>query len=622
MSAPPSDAPRAALPPEGTVAALGAALRQFWSLAGPYWRSASRGRARLVTAALVLATLANALLQLRMNLWLGNFFNSVEAHAVASIRHDIFVFLALAAGMMVTAAALIYLKAALQVGWRAWITSHLIGHWLEHGHSFLLRYKGEEYDNPDYRIGEDVRMVTEAAVDFFGGLINSTLLLVIFVGTLWVLSGTVVVPVGGTALAIPGYLVVAAFVYAALSTTLTHLLGYPLVKLSEQQHAREGDFRFNLVRIRENAEGAALLHGEAVERATLRRVFGAVVNAFMAAMRRVTRLTLATTGFSVMTPVLPLLIAVPQYLASQISLGELMQISQAFVQVQVALGFFVDNYARLADWLAGINRVVRLDAACRELDERPHGGSPRIGRRRSRDGVLRLSDVGVATPDGDVIIEGATAAIQPGESVLVTGDVGIGKTTLFRALAGLWPWGSGTIEVPDERAMMFMPHRPYLPSGTLRTALAYPHAADEFEDKAVREAMARCGFDGLTEKLDVEARWDQLLSEAEQQRLAFVRLLLQRPAWVIMDEALSELDEQSVAALMSAFRCELAGAAVLRMATHSTLPALHDRVLVLTRSHGPAHLVKAPSGPVLPPTSSMPPPRVAAVAPAVQANQV
>ncbi len=587
-----------ATPPDGTVAALTTALHQFWTLAGAYWRSGERRRAWIVTAALVAATLCNALLQLRMNLWLGSFFNSIEAHAVAVIRHDIFVFLALAAGLMTTAATLIYLKAALQVGWRAWIASSLIDRWLDHGHSFLLRFKGDEYDNPDHRIGEDVRMVTEAAVDFSAGLVNSVLLLVIFVGTLWVLSGTVPISAGGMTVALPGYLVFAAVAYAAASTLLTHLLGHPLVKRSERRHAREGDFRFNLVRIRENAEGAALLHGEAVERATLRRVFDRLVVAFQSEMRMVTRMTLATTWFTVMSPVLPLLIAAPQYLNSQITLGELMQISQAFVQVQVALGFFVDNYARLSDWLAGINRIVRLEAACRELDAVSHDGRTRIDRRPSADGVLRLTNVSVATPAGDIVIDGATAVVQPGERVLVTGDVGIGKTTLFRALAGLWPWGKGIIEVPDESRMMFMPHRPYLPAGTLRTALAYPHAADEFDEATLREAMARCGFDGLTEKLDVEARWDQILSDAEQQRLAFVRLLLQRPAWVVMDEALSELDEAAVVALMSAFRNELAGTALLRMATRSVFADFHDRVLLLTRSHGSTHLVKAVPAPV------------------------
>ncbi|MBV8537451.1 MAG: ABC transporter ATP-binding protein/permease [Alphaproteobacteria bacterium] len=575
---------------EGTVAALAAALRQFWRIAGAYWQSAQRRRAWTVTAALVLATLANALLQLRLNLWLGSFFNSIEAHALAEIRRDIFIFLALAAGLMVTAASLIYLKASLQIGWRSWIASNLIDRWLERGHSFLLRFGSVAYDNPDHRIGEDVRMVTEAAVDFSAGLINSTLLLVIFMGTLWVLSGTITVSFGETTAALPGYLVVAAIAYAAASTGLAHLMGHPLVKRSERRHAREGDFRFTLVRVRENAEGVALAHGEAVERATLRDVFGRLVEAFLAEMRMVSRLTLATTGFTVMSPVIPLLIAAPQYLAGSIGLGELMQISQAFVQVQVALGFFVDNYARLSDWLAGINRIVRLDAACRALDATPPGGRTHIDRHRGTNGVLRLKNLRVATPAGDLVIDRADAVVHPGEKVLVTGDVGIGKTTLFRALAGLWPWGGGVVEVPDESSIMFMPHRPYLPSGTLRTAIAYPHASSEFDDAAIRAAMTRCGFDGLTEKLDVDARWDQILSDAEQQRLSFVRLLLQRPAWAIMDEALSELDDTMVAILMSTFRNELQGTALLSIATRNVLPGFHDRVLVLSRLHGSTRL--------------------------------
>jgi vitamin B12/bleomycin/antimicrobial peptide transport system ATP-binding/permease protein len=583
----------AATPTTESVAALGAALRGFWRLAGPYWHGTGRRRAWGLTLALGAATLSNALLQLRLNVWLGDFFNAIDSHARGAVISGVLIFVLLAVGLMSVGAILIWLKAAMQIGWRTWMTDHLVDRWLEHGHGFLIRLKGDEYDNPDHRIAEDVRMVAEAAVDFAAGLMNSCLLLVIFIGALWALSGTITIGWGKTGMPVPGYLVFAAIGYAAVSTTITHLLGHPLIKLSEARHAREGDFRFTLVRVRENAEGIALLHGQAVERSGLRRVFGRLVDAFRAQMRLESRLTLATTCFTVVNPVLPLLIASPQYLSGDITLGNLMQISQAFVQVQVALGFFVDNYARLSDWMAGINRIVRLDEACAEHDAATVQAG-RIERRTTGDHVLRFVGLSVSSPEGEIVIDGATTVVAAGERVLISGNVGIGKTTLFRAIAGLWPWGKGAIELPEHGQTMFMPHRPYVPSGTLRTALTYPGRSDDFADATVVAALERCGLERLKGKLDVEARWDQMLSEAEQQRLAFARLVLHRPAWVVMDEATSELDEAAEAELMGLFGSELAGTTLVTLAQRSSLRRFHDRMLALTQVSGTTHLVKAP----------------------------
>jgi len=595
-----SNTPRAVAPTQaddGTIGTVIGALRDFWHLAGPYWRSSGRGYAVLLTIALGIATLANALLQLGVNTWFGGFFNAIDAHDSRSVLHYVFVFIALAAGLMVVAATQIRIKASLQIGWRQWITDRLVNHWLEHGHNFMLSFRADEYDNPDHRIGEDVRMVTEAAVDFAAGLINSALLLLIFIGALWSLSGLVHLPLGPVSIPIPGYLVAAAILYAAISTILTHWLGKPLVRLSEERHAREGDFRFSLVRVRENAEGAALLRGETVERAGLQRVFDHLIRAFQAQMNLETKLTLATTCFTVANPVVPLLIAAPQFLAGNISLGELMQISQAFVQVQLALGFFVDNYMRLSDWMAGINRIVRLDLACAAHDIDKDDGSSRIEIKEGPDDVLRLVDLTLASADGDVMIDGATVAIVAGEKVLVQGDVGVGKTTLFRALAGLWPWGSGRIETPPYRQMMFVSHRPYVPTGSLKAALAYPKAADDIADSAAREALARCGLGRFADKLGTDARWDQVLAEAEQQRLAFARLLLHRPRWVVMDEATSELDPAAEADLMAIFRAELAGTTVITIAQRESLKSFHDRTLTLVLTAYGAHLVKAGATP-------------------------
>lgn len=574
-------------------------LGAFWLVAGPYWRSESGRSAWLMCIALAVATLGHALLQLRLNLWLGDFFNALDAHAGARIMKDLAVFVALALGLMATAAAEIYFKMGIQAGWRRWITQQLVGRWLDHGHAYALRFADGEYDNPDYRIAEDVRLVTEATIDFAAGLLKSALLLVMFLGVLWNLSAAAT-PEGLAV--VPGYLVVVSILYALLTTGLTHLFGRRLVRLSEELHAREGDFRYNLVRVRDNAEGIALSRGEQDERWSLAQIFDRLIASWRRLVGLQTRLAWLTSGFAVATPVIPLLVAAPQYIAGAITLGGLIQASQAFVQVQLALGFVVDNYARISDWLAGIHRIVQFDAVIGDIER----GMSEPGERHievvpSADSRLRFIDLNVDSRDGTGVIDNATTAIQPGERVLIAGDSGVGKTTLFRAMAGLWPWGSGRIEMPQAR-VMFIPHRPYLPPGSLRAVLAYPDPPDRFGDAELLAALGRCGLDHYGDKLDCVANWHEAMAEGEQQRIAFARLLLQRPAWVLMDEATSDLDDAAEADLMSLFSRELSGTTLISIGQRKTLAAYHDRTLTLTASEEGAHLTKEP--PRLPPPPS------------------
>ncbi len=581
------NAPRPSPSVDGRPAASRAALTDFWYFARLYWR-AERRRAWGFSLALGATTLAHALLQLRLNIWFGDFFNALDLRAGGAILGHLAIFTLLVLGLMAAAAAQIYLKMALQIGWRRWITHRLIGRWLHHDHSYVLRFKGNGFDNPDYRIAEDVRLVTEGAVDFATGLLNSALLLVIFLGVLWNLSAVAGFAIGDFEFAVPGYLVLVAVAYAAMTTTLTHLLGQPLVKVSEDLHAREGDFRYDLVRLRDSAEGVAFLRGEADERRHLDRLFGRLAGTWRLLMRLQTRLTWATAGFTVITPVVPLLIGASFYLEGRMTLGELIQASQAFVQVQLALGFFVDNYARLSDWFAGIHRIVRLSVGLVEIERVPR----RITTKLGAQGTLRLDHLDVDNPDGTLVIDGATAVVRQGERVLVTGESGIGKTMLFRALAGLWPWGSGTIELPPDAHVLFVPHHPYAPPGSLRAVLAYPERPERYDNATLTAALRRCGLHRIVEQLDVEARWDQALSDGEQQRLAFARLLLHKPDWVVMDEATSELEESTEAELMALFENELDGTTLVSLSERASLRPVHGRTLTLVRGETAANLVE------------------------------
>jgi putative ATP-binding cassette transporter len=571
------------------------AFRQLWEAAGPYWWSRDARPAWLAGAGLVMVTLGHAFIQLHLNLWLGDFFNALDAHAGAHLWRDLGVFVLLALGLMATAAAQIHLKMSLQAGWRAWLTERLIGRWLDHGHAYVLRFRDAEYDNPDYRIAEDVRMVIEATIDFAVGLVNSALLLVLFLGILWRLSEGAA---GDSVIAVPGYLVFAALVYALLTTGLTHLFGQRLVAFSGDLHAREGDFRYNLVRVRDNAEGIALSRGEADERRGLGQIFKRLIEAWRRLVGLQTRLAWLTSGFAVATPVVPLLIAAPQYIGGTITLGGLMQASQAFIQVQLALGFVVDNYSRISDWVSGIHRIFQFDSAIAEIERNTiDPGEQHIVVKPSSDGHLRFADLTVDSPDGTVVIDSATSAIAPGERVLVVGQSGVGKTTLFRAIAGLWPWGSGTIEVPASDQIMFMPHRAYLPPGPLRAVVAYPRPAHQFDDAALRAALERTGLGHYVDRLDSDSRWQDVMTEEEQQRLAFARLLLQRPSWVLMDEATSELDDGAEADLMSLFTKELSRTTLISIGQRKSLAAYHGKTLTLTASETGSRLVRGGSRP-------------------------
>lgn len=578
------------MPAPSPSAGDASALVSFFAASRGYWLGSRAPTAWLLASGLLAVTLGHALLQLRLNLWLGDFFNALDVHAGGRLWHDIAIFVMLAVGLMVTAASQIWLKARLQSNWRGWLTLRLLGHWLNHGHAYLLRFQDREYDNPDYRIAEDVRLAVESAVDFATGLVNSALVLVMFLDVLWAISRT---EISASPFYVPGYLAITAVVYGLSSGLLTHAFGRRLVPLSEKLHIAEGNFRYNLVRVRDDAEKIALSRGEPDERRVLEHILDQLLLAWRRLVSLQTRVAFLSSGFTVAAPVVPLLVAAPQYLAGAISLGSLIQASQAFVQVQTALGFFSDNYARISDSLASMRRITTFERGIAEIEQSiardPNGF---INVTRSQDGALRFIQLNIATPEGTAVIADASNAIHPGERVLLVGESGAGKTTLFRAIARLWPWGSGTIELPGDQRMVFVARQPYVPSGSLRTALAYPEPADNFSTSAMIGALRRCGLEPYVGRLDEDARWSDIMSEADQQRFSFARLLLQQPGWVFMDEATSELDAEAEAGLMSIFEKELAGRTVVSTGQHASLTSFYNRSILLEVSKTGAHFVK------------------------------
>ncbi|MFC7737285.1 ABC transporter ATP-binding protein/permease [Roseomonas sp. GCM10028921] len=568
-------------------------VRRFWRLARGYYTGDQKRTAWLLTAGVIGLTLLQIGIQVRFNLWNRDFFNALEARDRGAFFGQMGTFLLLTTGSMVVAVFQLYVRQLLQLRWREWLVFRLQNRWLSRSRHYQMNFLPGSADNPDQRISENTRWATAMAIDMAVGLFQSAVMLISFVGILWTLSGSLLVSFGSNEFEIPGYMVFAALIYAVIGSVLTYFIGRPMVEINIRRNEAESDHRFALIRIRENSEGVALIRGEADEDRGLRRSFGHVVNVMKDLMRTERRLMWLTSAYGMIAGVFPILVASPRYFAGAITLGVLMQIGSAFGEVTRSLNWFVDNFPRLADWRSHLERVVALEDSLDTADMMEEGEA-RItvieGPLPDGREVLAFHDLQIGQADGNVLVGEANAEIEAGEKVLIVGESGTGKSTLFRAISGVWPWGSGEIRVPPRDHMMFMPQRPYLPLGTLRAAIAYPANARKFPDAAVVGALERCGLAHLTGRLDEEERWDRMLSLGEQQRLAFARLLLHRPRWVFMDEATAALDEANQDAMMRLFTEELAGSALISIGHRPGLDLFHDRTLRLVRSPDGAKL--------------------------------
>jgi putative ATP-binding cassette transporter len=564
--------------------------RQFARFVAGWWRGSTARRAWFLTVALATLVIANIGLNLAVNQWNRVFFDALERRDGATLGWAVLVFAGLVVVIAGMGVLIVITRETLQVRWREWLVHRLTGLWLGRQRYYRLALARIEPANPEYRIADESRLSTEPVVDFAIDLLNALLSFVAFIGILWTVGGAISFQVFGTWVTIPAYMTAAAVLYGLVMSGATVWIGRPLVPAAAAKNEAEARFRFELTRLRENAESIALIRGEPDERGILARSYGRLVGRWLSVVALHGRLTWITNASGALIPVVPLLLATPKYLSGELTLGAVTQLAAAFLQVQVAFAWLVDRYKFVAMWYASARRVMALVEAAEELDASLDavGGIERLERADPR---LVLEHLTVADRDGRVLIRDADAVVEAGEKVLILGESGTGKSTLMRAVAGLWPWGQGRILVPRDTAIAFVPPRPYLPLGPLRQAILYPALDLDIGDDEIAAILDECGLAAWSERLDAVERWDQILSSGERQRLAFARLFLQKPAVAILDEATSALDEGSQAALMRLMRSELPATTVISVGQRPEAEAFHDRCLRLVPADGGARLV-------------------------------
>jgi putative ATP-binding cassette transporter len=570
---------------------LGPFLRGAWRLSKPYfWRSEERWSALLLLASILGLRFGLVGMSVVLSYWNREFFNTLQEKNWDGFFDLLFLYRRTDSGFMpgfcevavvyiIVAIYFTYLSQWLQIRWRRWMTGRFLDEWLADRAYYRIAMTQDHVqsgtDNPDQRIAEDIRDFVDNTLTLGISFIANIATLLSFIGILWGLSGETVF----FGISIPGYMVWIALAYAVLGTVLTHLVGRPLSALRFRQQRVEADFRFALVRFRENMEAVALYRGEDEEKAGFLYRFTALTGNWWAIMQRIKRLTALTAGYDQIASVFPIIVAAPRYFAGKMQLGGLTQTAGAFGRVQGALSWLVDHYPALADWRAIVERLTSFHNAI--VDARAQS-SQGFAMEPSPDGALHLSDVTIALPNGTTLLDGADLTLTAGHSVVVTGRSGSGKSTLFRAIAGIWPFGHGRIAVPDNA--FFLPQLPYIPLGSLRHVVAYPRQASDFTRDDMELALTDAGLPALADQLDVDENWAARLSGGEKQRVALARALLIKPDWIFLDEATASLDPEAEADLYRVLKERLPAATLVSIAHRPSVAALHETRLELQRT--------------------------------------
>ena len=553
-----------------------------WRLMKSYWKSKEKWRARGLLAGVIALSLGQVYMLVMLNQWNNVFYNALQERDFEVFWPLIGQFSLIAFGYIIMAVYAIYVKQILEIKWRTWMTSRYLDEWMHSQTYYRLQVLGGDgVDNPDQRISDDIGMFVNLTLSLFIGLLKQVSTLVAFVVILWQLSGALDIPVGDTVLSVPGYMVFVTLIYSVVGTWLAHKVGRSLIALNYDQQRYEADFRFSMVRVRENSESIAFYGGEGPEMQNFQERFGMVIRNFWALMKRTKLLNFYVNGYAQLAVIVPILMSAPKYFSGDMQLGGFIQTLSAFGRVQDALSYFVEAYDTIAQYVAVIRRLGgftgHMEAA--ENMQASFGFD-------SRDDIngLVLQDVQVELPDGRRLFEGLSLAVPAGKYLLVSGNSGCGKSTLLRALAGIWPYGCGNVSLPSGWRSMFLPQRPYLPLGSLRRAIYYPQPVPENESADLRERLERFGIGRLADRLDEVDDWSRILSLGEQQRLAFIRILLFRPDIVFLDESTSAMDEQREAEAYDILKELLPEMTVISVGHRSTLFKKHDKRLQLTGS--------------------------------------
>ena len=549
-------------------------LKAFWALAKPYWVSAERNKAVTLLATVVGLVLTMVWLEAKFNTWYREFYNTLETKDQAEFFRQAGTFTLLAILWIVCGVYRVYFRQMLTIEWRNWLTERFVADWMKDRAHYRMQLVDRGTDNPDQRIAEDLRLVVELTLSLSLGLLSAVTTLVVFIGILWGLSGPLAV--GGVS--IPGYLVWVALIYASIGTFLTHLVGRALINLDFNQQRFEADFRYSLVRLRENAEGIALYRGEREELEGLRQRFGAVVANWWKLMLKQKQLTWFTTFYGQLAIIFPLLVVGWRFFAGEIPLGAIFQITAAFATVHGGLSWVIDAYPQFAQWKATVNRLIGFNQSLRAVQAQSQTAA---GERVEDHESIALERLSLGLPQGEALVADASLAIRPHEDALVTGASGAGKSTLFRALAGIWPYWSGRIRLPKGAKLLFLPQKPYLPIGSLRRALSYPEDPARFSDEEVRAALEAVGLAHLKDRVEKTESWAQVLSGGEQQRLAFARALLNRPDWLFLDEATSSLPDADQDALYRLLKEKLPRTTLVSIGHREALAAHHRQRITL-----------------------------------------
>jgi vitamin B12/bleomycin/antimicrobial peptide transport system ATP-binding/permease protein len=568
-------------------------LYRFWRTASGFW-SRERGDrlAWVLVGSLVVLILANLAAQLGINLWNRGIFDALEKHDSTKVLYLSCVFFPLAAASVGFGVMNVWARMTMQRRWRAWVSDSVISRWLKNGRYYQLNLISGDHQNPGGRLTDDLRVSTDAPVDFAVGVAQAGLSAVTFIAVLWTIGGALTIAVGGAAITIPGYLVIAAIAYAALASGAMTIVGKRFVSVSEQKNHAEATYRYQLTRVREYGESIALLGGEAEERAGIDRSLISVLRRWRDLCHQHMKTTVVSQSSYMLAAVIPIILCAPKFLNGTMSLGQVMQAASAFTIVQGAFSWLVDNYPRLADWNASARRIASLMASLDSLEQAESGNAfNRIKRSETGDAAMKLLDLSVSLDDGTAVVDDTAVVIKKGERVLIAGESGTGKSTLVRAVAGLWPWGGGEIAIQRDSRLFLLPQRPYVPTGTLRRAVTYPGAAESWRLDEIAAILSKVGLDHLKSRLGENAPWDQTLSGGEKQRLTIARVLLHRPDIIVLDEATSALDPKGQDTLMQLLSDEMEGLTIISVGHRRELEPFHRRKLVLERRAGGAKLI-------------------------------